>query len=347
MPPEQQVLPAPELGKTKATPATIATVLGPEHRLARPRDLAFNPMRPDELWILNERDNSVVLLFNATGEQQFERRRDAGADHFLHKPSAIAFGAEATSFGSKGTFGTCGESRNENGLEGGKDFMGPTLWSSDLAVFAKKNPAGLGSHLDMLHNSPLCTGIAHESANIYWTTNGVKNSIVKYDFAVDHDIGMDDHSDGSSLEYVAGELKYAPGIPGHMAFRAADAMLFVADPGNGRVVKLDTKSGTRSTKLATKEPQKGGHYKMVDAVLTEVIPKGVLTTPSGLELRNDILYVSDHGTGRIVAFDLEGKELNSLDTGLGPGALAGMAFGPDNKLYFVDMKGDRLMRVDP
>jgi hypothetical protein len=345
--PPAKVYPAPELGKEKGT-ATIATVLGPENRLARPRDLAFNPLRPDELWILNERDNSVVLLFGTTTDApSFERRRDFAADHFLHKPAGIAFGADDTTFGSKGTFATCGESRNENGIEGATDFMGPTLWTSDLEVFAKKNPAGLGSHIDMLHNSPLCTGIAHETGNVYWTTNGVKNSIVRYDFKADHNIGLDDHTDGGSLEYVEGQIKYLPGVPSHLFFHAATSMLYVADAGNGRVAKLDTTTGTQGIRLPTKEPQKAGHFKMVDAVFTDVIPKGVLTTPSGLEIRNDILYVSDNATGRIVAFDMQGKELNSIDTGVGPGALAGMAFGPDNKLYFVDMVGNRLMRIDP
>lgn len=334
---------APELGSGKAT---VTPVLGPEHRLARPRDLAFNPLRPDELWILNERDNSVVLMHGTTsGEPQFERRRDPAADHFLHKPSSIAFGADPTTFGSNGTFATCGESRNENGIEGGEDFMGPTLWTSDLAIFAKKNPAGLGSHIDMLHNSPLCMGIAHEAGNAYWTFNGLKNSIVRYDFGKDHDVGLDDHSDGASLEYVAGQLKYVAGVPSHLAF--LDGGLFIADTGNGRIARLDTTSGTKGARIRTQEPQKGGHFKMEGATLTDVVPAGVLTAPSGLEIRNGLIYVSDNGTGRIVAFDLRGKQVNALDTGLGAGALAGMAFGPDDKLYFVDMKGDRLMRVDP
>jgi hypothetical protein len=148
---------------------------------------------------------SVVIVHGATGDAPNpERRLDRAAPHFLHRPTSIAFGADATSFGSVGTFGTCGESRNENGIEGGEDFMGPVLWSSDLEIFAKKDPAGLGSHLDMLHNSPLCMGIAHETANVYWTMSGKSNAIVKYDFGVDHNVGMDDHSDGASLEYVRG-----------------------------------------------------------------------------------------------------------------------------------------------
>jgi DNA-binding beta-propeller fold protein YncE len=333
---------APELGVNGS--AAVVEVL--TEALNRPRDLAFNPLRPDELWIVSN-DGSVVIVHETTSNMTFEKRRDPAADHFLHKPSSIAFGADPTTFGSVGTFATCGESRNEHGIEGAEDFMGPALWSSDLEVFAVKDPIGLGSHLDMLHNSPLCMGVAHERDNVYWTTNGRDNSIIRYDFAADHNIGLDDHTDGASLEFVRGLIKYAPGIPSHMVYRAEDAMLYFADTGNGRVVKLDTASGVRGLKLPTKERQVGGHYRMNDAVLTDVVPPGVLTAPSGLEIKNDILYVSDNETGHIVAFDLQGKQLNAIETGLPPGSLAGMAFGPDGKLYFVDMVGNRLLRLDP
>lgn len=224
--------------------------------------------------------------------------------------------------------------------------MGPVLWSSDLEIYAKKDPIGLGSHLDMLHNSPLCMGIAWEQGNVYWTINGRDNSVVKYDFGADHNIGMDDHSDGASLEYVRGLIKRTEGVPSHLVFRSADSMLYIADTGNGRIAKLDTTSGVKGVRLPTKERQTGGHYRMNEAVLTDVVPAGALTAPSGLEIHNDILYVSDNGTGRIVAFDLEGKELNSFDTGLGAGALGGLAFGPDGKIYFVDMAGSRVLRID-
>lgn len=337
---------APALGRDGA--AVVTEVLGPSAGLKRPRDLAFNPRRPDELWIVNEADDSVVILHGTTGaEPTYERRRDVAASHFMHRPSSIAFGAEGTSFGTPGTFATCGESRNEHGGAGARDFMGPALWSSDLSIFAVQDPHGLGSHLDMLHNSPLCMGLAHEQANVYWTINGLTNAIVRYDFAVDHDIGQDDHSDGGSLEYARGLIKYAPGVPSHLVYRAADAMLYVADTGNGRVVKLDTTSGTRGARLSAKEPLDLGHFRMDGALLSEVVPPGALVTPSGIELAHDLLYVSDHGTGRVVAFDLAGNQVNALDTGLGPGALAGMAFGPDGKLYVVDMLGSRVLRVDP
>jgi hypothetical protein len=337
---------APELGTNGS--ATFTTVLGPEHGLLRPRDLAFNPDRPDELWVVDEGDGSVVIVHDMTSDHPTsERRVDKAAPHFMHKPSSIAFGAEPTSFGSSGTFGTCGESHNENGIEGATDFMGPVLWSSDLSIFAKKNPEGLGSHLDMLHDSPLCMGIAWQEANQYWTVNGESGSIVWYDFHQDHGVGLDDHSDGASLEYVHGQLQYAAGIPSHLVYRAEDAILYIADTGHGRIAKLDTKSGTKGKKLPTKELQKGGYFQVDGAVLTDVVSPGLLVAPSGLELHDDLLFVTDDATGRIAAFTLAGEKKNELDTQLGDGALAGMTFGPDGKIYFVDMKGNRVVRVDP
>lgn len=342
----------PEVGTGDHSPSSIVLteIAGPSAGLKQPRDLAFNPLRPDELWVVNHDDDSAVIVSDTLAESlTFERRKDAYAVHFMAEPSAIAFGAAETTIGKPGTFATCGESRNTyDHSQPHNDFMGPTLWSSDLSVFAMLNPNGLGSHLDMLHNSPLCMGIAHESANAYWTFGGLSESIVRYDFAVDDGIGNDDHSDGTAFEYVTGQVKYAPEIPSHLAYDAKTGLLYIADTGNYRIVKLDTKTGTRGAALAKMEPM-AEYRRMNDAVLTEVVPEasGHLLLPSGLELHNDLLYVSDYSNGRISVFTLEGERVNWVDTGLPAGALAGMAFGTDGKLYLVDRVGDRVLRIDP
>jgi hypothetical protein len=51
--------------------------------------------------------------------------------------------------------------------------------------------------------------------------------------------------------------------------------------------------------------------------------------------------------GMIHAFELGGTRVNYLDTGRGEGALAGFAFGPDGKVYLVDMEADEVVRIDP
>lgn len=343
------VVRAPQIGDGKPGSVVLTELLGPSAKLLKPRDLAFNPLRPNELWIVNWGDDSMVIVMDALASTlTSERRKDAAANHFMAKPAGFAFGGNDTSFGKPGTFATCNESRNTyDDKAAPNDFMGPGLWSSDLSVFAMMNPNGLGSHLDMLHNSPLCVGIAHESANVYWEFSGKTNSIVKYDFVKDNGIGNDEHADGAARRYINGQLKYVEGVVGHLVFNAADSMLYIADTGNGRIAKLDTNSGMIGRKLAVKEPMAG--FNEVDgAVLTDVVPGGgALVKPAGLELQDNLLFVSDNETSKILAYTLEGEKVNELDTGLPPGSLAGMAFGPDKKLYFVDVIGNRVFRVDP
>lgn len=346
--PAPAAVPASQLGDGTPESVRLTEVIGPTAGLSIPRDLAFNPLRPNELWVVNFGDDGMVIVTDVLADTPVsERRKDAAANHFMAKPSSIAFGEDETTMGVPGTFATCQESRNTyDDEEQPNDFMGPTLWSSDLSIFAKKDPNGLGSHLDMLHNSPLCVGIAHESANVYWTFSGRTNSVVKYDFGRDDGIGHDDHSDGDSWRYGLGAFKYEPGVPGHLVFDPADSMLYIADTGNGRIAKLDTKSGAMGRKLPTKEPN-DLFAEMTDASITDVVAGGgELQKPSGLELQDGYLFVSDNATSKITAFSKSGERVNQLDTRLPPGSLAGMAFGPDGKLYLVDMIGNRVLRVD-
>lgn len=352
---------APIIGKGdhSVTSVTFKEIAGPAAGLKNPRDLAFNPLRPDELWVVNEGDDSVVIITDASQETRTsERRKDGYALHFMAHPSSIAFGAEATTIGKPGTFGTCQESRNTyGGQAAANDFMGPALWSSDLSVFAMSNPYGLGAHLDMLHGSPNCMGIAHEKDNVYWVFGGKVQTglsaasqapmpaIVRYDFELDHGIGRDDHSDGRIQQFADNLVKDVAGVPSHLVYDAATKRLLIADTGNGRIAALDTQSGTPAGNLRSQEPV-GLYQRMDGAVVTDVVPAGPdLVRPSGLELEGEFLFVSDHANGRISAFTQQGERVNWLETGLTE-SVSGMAFGPDHKLYIVDMKGNRVLRID-
>src|SRR5688572_22561559 len=63
-----QPLPGAQLGSGDHTAAsvTLTEIAGPSSGLRRPRDLAFNPRRPDELWAVNYDDNSVVVVTDAS-----------------------------------------------------------------------------------------------------------------------------------------------------------------------------------------------------------------------------------------------------------------------------------------
>jgi len=329
--------------------AQLRRIAGPAQGLDGPADLAWNPRMADQLWVVNRHDDSVVIISNATRStgRRSEYRKDGYSTHFMAMPMSISFGADPTTFGVPGTFATCGESRNTyGGSAPHNDFMGPVLWSSDLRIFAKRNPYGLGSHIDMMHETPNCMGIEHEKDNVFWAVGGLQEGIFRYDFMRDHNIGRDDHSDGAVWLYAAHQLRRVPNVPMHMAY--SGGMLYVADSGNSRVVKLDTRTGRAASGLAAPEPLRGA-TTMVGAQLTEVVRGigGVLDTPSGLALAGNELWVSDNSTGRISVFNLSGTRLRYYETGLGHGALAGIEMGPDRRLYVTDLMGSRVFRLEP
>ena len=128
--------------------------------LDRPQDLDFHPSaeRGFELWIVNkgtEDTGSDVVILHDAGKptQQSEHRIDGNAWHFMNLTTALAFSDD------NGNWTESPEITDAN--HSGGTFTGPSLWSSDLSVFAMPS-GGNGSHLDMLHQSPNSMGIAHE-----------------------------------------------------------------------------------------------------------------------------------------------------------------------------------------
>jgi hypothetical protein len=318
----------------------LVTILEGESLLREPADLAFNPEKPTELWVVNRRDNSVAIVQDP-GEETMsaDRVRDPAASHFMNRPPALAMGKVDKTWGQ--TFGVCGDN---DGL-GHDEFMGPALFTTMLDVFAKQTPGGLGSHLDMLHSTSFCRGIAHARDNVYFVFNGQKGSIDRYDFAEDHGPGNDDHSDGEILRYVEGELTGVTDVSSHLAFDAAKELLYIADSGTGRILTLDTASGEEGPSFSGAEPTEG-RRSIEGAKLTELVAKGKLKQPSGIELYDDVLFVSDTATGQFHAFDLKGKLLRSVDTGLPDGSLSGFEIGPDGRIYLVDRLAERVLRID-
>lgn len=330
-------------GVALGTGITTVVAMG----LSVPRDLAFNPMRPKELWVVTAGDNATTIVHDAPEPgRRSERRADPARGHFMDKPTAIAFGAEETNPNTPGaaevpgTFATCNDSRN-----GGNDFMGPVLWSSDLVTFALRNGM-LGSHLDMLHMSPLCTGLAwHGAGNVYWTISGTRRAIVKYDFHLDHGLGNDNHEDGEIWRFAAGEIGYQAGVPSGLVYRPEDQMLYIADTGNGRVARLDTSAATPGP-MRCLEPLVTC-AEMTGAVLTDVVAPGTLERPSGLELYEQTLIVADHATSKVHTFTLSGQPQRSVQLELPPGSLGGIAVGPDKKVYVADLLGGQVLRLEP
>jgi hypothetical protein len=350
--------PAHQIGTGDGSASSVTfTVVYVTEQARQPTDLAFHPSR-DELWVVlresgytetacTETDHtgcdplwgSTAIIRAAGGEQpEAEWKQDQNAWHFMRRPTSIAMGASDT-------FATCHEARTGNHTDSDDPFIGPTLWSSDPAIYAVEPSAGgNGSHLDMLHSTPFCMGIAHERDNAYWTFNGDLGALDRYDFKQPHEPGGEDHRDGEVTRWAEGQLLRVPDVPSHLAYDSRDASLYVADTGHGRVVRLDTRSGNAGEPFPNFDGAQVS-YRIDGATLQEVVPPGVLQAPSGLALAGDVLFVTDRATGVIHAFDVDGRHLRQLDTARA-GGLAGLVIGPDDRAYFVDYSAGEVVRID-
>ena len=331
--------------------------------LNTPRDLEFNPGVSGELWVVNRTDDSVSIFSDAgTADQSSQHIIDPFAMHFMDEVSSIAFGDAMHEPTDALNFGTCQESTNTyNGQGDANYFMGPALWSSDPEIFGVSNQEAisglsamfgyytdLGSHLDMLHESPLCMGIAHDYDNVYWVFDGYNESIYRYDFQEDHDPGWDDHSDGIMARYVEGEVAYVPDVPSHMVLDQDSRLLFIADTGNNRIAVLDTESGAQGDNLVTMEPGTT-HYEMDNAILATFIDGDEfgLVAPTGVDIVDGVLLVTDNETSEVIAFDTNGEEIDRLYTGVESGSLMGIAARSIEDIWLVSATENRLYRLQP
>jgi hypothetical protein len=320
--------------------------------------LAFDPLRPGELWVTLRRvpstkpcletarsgcaalEGQVALVQDATSASpSMALKKDGNAWHFMRRPTSIAFG-------DNGTLSTCGEARTDNYEDDASDYSGPVLWSSDPAIFAAvPKPGQNGTHLDMLHESPFCMGVAHERDNAYWVFNGKLGALDRYDFRVPHPIGGEDHSDGEVSRYVEGQLERVPEVPSHLALDRDRRQLYVADTAGGRILRLAIDSGVPGAAFRPLDPIKVSR-SMDGASLEEFVAPGSLVAPSGIVLTSAGLIATDNATSRIWWFKLDGSAIGSVDTGLPAGSLSGIAVGPDGKLYLSDLLTGAAYRVE-
>jgi len=311
-------------------------------QLVIPQDLDFHPNRPNELWVLNKdieaSGGSTVIFTNpGTKEEKREFRRDGNARHFMALPSAL-------SFSNNGNWATSANILDAN--HSGGTFTGPTLWSSDMNVYARPS-GGNGSHLDMLHGSPYTMGIENEKDNVFWVFEGFRGQIVRYDFAADHGPGNDDHSDGKLHRYPEAAVKRIANVPSHLVLDKEKKWLYIVDGGNKRILRMDINSAVKSKDLALINEPLAEHWEMSGAIIEEFVATSFgLNQPCGIDLIANRLFVSDFATGEIICFDINThKELNRINTGIR--GITGIKIGPDGKIWYVNASNGELRRVDP
>ena len=306
-------------------------------------------------WRLTESNSEIVyarrlepggstVIFHDAGlnSQSSEYRKDSYSRHFMHTASSLAFDDD-------GFFANTLECQDANNNINGF-FSGPTLWDSDLSIYAVANQDGplLGSHLDMIHQSPYSMGIEYAgTGNIYWVFDGYHSSIVRYDFATPHEIGGHDHSDGKVWRYDELDISREEGIPSHMILDDSSGFLYIADTGNQRILKFDVNSGNYSYDL-TPYGESLAEYHVMENAEWEVYIIEELDKPSGIDIYDDRLVVSDYASGDIIIYDISTSppnELGRIDTG-SENNVMGIKIAPDQKIWYVNYNDNNGVRFD-
>lgn len=303
-------------------------------------DLAFHNERTEELWVVHPETDSLNIVTKPGEDDMKVRFVPDRSEHFMEEVQAI-------SFSDNKTFGTCGDSRNTyGGRTQANDFMGPVLWDSGYDLLNKVVRSFHEVHLDMLHSSPQCMGIAAETQSKYFVFNGLAGTIDWYDFRDPHVPGGDDHSDGVKRRFSEVQVKRVADVPSNLVYVKETKWLYIADSGNGRILRINVADATQTQRLPSPLGD-GTLWDTKGVKIVEVVkPGGELKTPSGLDVYDGFIYVSDYATGKIHAYDMDGTLVNTKDTGLGPNRLGGLTVGPDKRLYVVDRQG-KIIRINP
>ncbi|MFT4545683.1 MAG: hypothetical protein ACI9UR_002416 [Bacteroidia bacterium] len=314
--------------------------------LDKPTDLDFHPfLTRKELWVVNKKTEgnggSTTTYSNAGESNQTSITKEDGNNyHFMSLPTGIAFG-ENQNFGtSAGVYDA-----NHNG---GTPFTGPTLWSSDPAVYAQPS-GGNGSHLDMLHESPRSQGIAHEKDNVYWVFDGNGFDIVRYDFAADHGPGNDYHSDAIVKRYSENQVLKDPNdkVVSHLVLDKETNWLYVVDYGNQRVIRINITSGSQGGAASFVGGEALAQYYHVVGYTQENVVVSGLLQPAGIDIIEDRMLVTDYETSDIIIYDIStmpAVELGRINTGAT--GIMGVKIGPEGRIWYVDYDANKLYRVE-
>ena len=72
-----------------------------------------------------------------------------------------------------------------------------------------------------------------------------------------------------------------------------------------------------------------------------------MSKPSGLEIHDNMIFVSDNASSRIFAFNRQGELLDWVDLDRPSGSIMGMAFDNAGLLYVVDAQAEQILQITP
>jgi hypothetical protein len=349
--------------------------------IKNPMDVKFHTADGKQLWIANHgRSNMLVLHLDGSNVASMKTWQDRAEYHYNDRVISLGFDNAGTSLV------TCQDSRNNYyGMREANFFMGPTFYeiypvgetygrpNDDMASISpdgkKCTKGGYPDcyliHSDMLHESPMCMGTVHDpgavtkdgfhvgesrSGHAYFYSNGWHGELMRFDALSYHGPGTLDHRSANIRRYQDVKLTWVEGVPGHMVLDNTTRILYVADPGNKRVIRFAAdgsefkhgaqcvpdecypshasyKEGTCANGICTGGQCADAEGYGCNHIFTEQADQfefevwgcstqddfvTSLQLPSGLALGPGRLYVSDYASGNIHAYGLDGVPLGHM-----------------------------------
>ena len=322
---------------------TYDLIVNASNLASQPRDLDFHPN--GDLWVINtgtENSGGSTIKITDPGEiSQFSLwQQDGNAEHFMSLPSGIAFS-------NNGNFATTTSVFDAN-HNGGNPFTGPSLWSSHPSIYAMPS-GGNGSHIDMLHESPYSMGVCSEKDNVFWVYDDYNKDIVRYDFVDDHGPGNDYHADGRVLrDQGMGLSAIDHTIVCHLVLDKNKEWLYFTDGSNKRIVRLDINSGILGGAPSWGPFETLAEYQKINGYTFEVVVSTGLDQPSGIDMIDDKLVVTDYSNGDIVFYDINSipaTEIGRIQTNE-PGIM-GTVIGPNGRIWYANYSMNKIVKIEP
>ena len=134
-----------------------------------------------------------------------------------------------------------------------------------------------------------------------------------------------------------------------MVLDHSNEMLYICDTGNQRIVRMNINSGEIGNHLDPYGENIEGYYSMVGANFETVIDSG-LVSPTGIDIYNTFLLVSDYSNGDILIYDLEPTNqfqlIHKLETEI-IDDLMSIKVGPDGTIWCISTEANKLYQILP
>lgn len=173
-------------------------------------------------------------------------------------------------------------------------------------------------HSDMLHETPACIGRTHDPETrtawgaVYWAFDAMGNQengqLVRYDFEQPHGPGSMDHFVAAIRRFPDVTLtRGGPGVHAGMVVHPETRELFVAVPGENKIIALHADSGEYARTARGEYPMYSNalpsfEYSIYECPIQRDFATGI-NTPTGMALNpnGDRLFDAERATGTIHA----------------------------------------------